>query len=1298
MRFATKLKLAVVAVVLLAALVVAAPAGALSPWWRLRSEDRPGNLHAGAATPEVQKLTFKAVKGDAVVWNPENFFETFVVVPCKVSTAELQKDLETRLFPGQKALVTGGAGEYTIALTPGRTVPKLEVIDDTEEYLEFAGGEPLEGEVPGSEGEVTDRVVAKATPDGQIIAIVTNLGDASADGASAPITVTDQLPKGLEATAIEGTWGEGPEQDNDRGLFVECALQSLTCKFAHKLPPYTQIEVTIGVTVKPGATTGELNSVSISGGGAPPASIARPITISEALTPFGIETYELSPEEEGGAPATQAGSHPFQLTTTLDLNQAFEQYVHREELEELPVPAAEPKDLGINLPAGLLGNPTPFPRCSTIDFLETLKRPNGETLLQNACPPQTAVGVAVVTVGVPNGFVFGSHTYRVPLFNLEPAAGEPARFGFIVETLPVYLDTSVRTGGDYGVTVHVDNLTQDAGFIANEVTFWGVPGDPRHNAERGWNCLLETEGKEGSEPCEPLEANETPPPLLIMPTACTGPLQSTVEADSWADAGAFSSVGTSEAMPAMDGCNRLPFSPSVKVSPDGQAGSTATGLTVDEHVPQSSDLNPTGLSESAVKGLSVTLPEGVALNPAGADGLQACSLSEIGLQSAEAPACPDASKVATVKIKTPLLPNALEGAAYLATQDENPFGSLVAMYVYAEDPVSGVRAKAAGEVVENPVTGQLTAHFESDPVFAQDPRYAGEPQADFLPELPFEDLEVHFFGGERAPLATPAHCGSYTTSATFAPWAENGSVENSSQFQIVSGPNGSACSNPLPFNPSLTTGTTSIQAGGFSPFTMTMSREDGEQPLRGVTLHMPPGVSGMLSGVKLCGEQQADEGTCGPESQIGETIVSVGVGGDPYTVKGGRVYITGPYKGAPFGLSIVNPAKAGPFNLGTVVVRAKLEVNRETAAITVTTDTEGPYKIPTIIDGIPLQIRHVNVNINRPGFTFNATDCNPLAITGSILSAEGATSSLSVPYQATNCAVLAFKPKLEASTSGKSSRVDGTSLNVKLSYPAGSYDANIAKVKVELPKALPSRLSTLQKACTAAVFEANPAACPPQSIVGHATATTPVLPVPLSGPAYFVSHGGEAFPTLIIVLQGYGVTVHLVGSTFIDEKTGVTSSTFKTVPDVPVGTFELTLPEGPYSALTANGSLCGENLAMPTEFVGQNGALIDTDTKIAVTGCKPAITVVHHSVKGSTATIAVSVPSAGRLTATARGLSKAARQATGARTLTLKLTLTNAARAALRRHSGRKLAAKVELTFAPKKGGRLKTSVTVLVG
>ncbi len=1037
--------------------------------------------------------------------------------------------------------------------------------------------------------------------EGKLVLIAENLGDAAVN---APVVVTDRLPAGLTAQGVElytqrvfigGGREFGERYCTVTGTEVTCAMPQAAAE--ENVPAYGFLELRIPVKIAANVVSGIENRASVSGGGGPSAAVAQPVSITNAPVQFGMERYELRAENAGGSPDTQAGSHPFQLTTDIALNQTANS----------AVPPAAVKDLRFNLPPGLIGNPTPFPQCPLVQFQANAQEG------QDYCPNDTVVGVASITV---NAGGAGLYTKVVPLFSLVPSVGEPARFGFYDLNVAVFLNTSVRTGSDYGVTVTVPNITELANFVSSRVTFWGVPGDTRHDGSRGWSCL--EPGFNGGQCIA--AGQESPPPLLTMPTSCTGPVHTNVETDSWEQPGVFLSpfeytfVDNLGRPAGMDGCNREPFTPSVRVTPDGQAGSTPTGLTVDEHVPQESNLNGTGLSESGVKGLSVTLPEGVGLNPAAADGLQSCSQEAIGLQSDAAASCPEASKVATVKIKTPLLANPLEGAAYLAAQDANPFGSLVALYVYAEDAVSGVRAKAAGEVFENPVTGQLTAHFEGDPVFEHDPRYADDPEADFLPELPYEDIELHFFGGDRAPLTTPALCGGYKTTGTFAPWSGEATTESTSEFQVVSGPNGSPCRNPLPFAPSLTAGTTSIQAGGFSPFTMTMSRGDGSQNLNSIQLKMPPGLLGTLATVKLCGEPQADAGTCGPESLIGHTIVSVGVGGDPYTVTGGEVFITGPYKGAPYGLSIVNPAKAGPFDLGKVIVRAKIEIDPATAALTITTDETGPYKIPTIIDGIPLQIQHVNVSIDRPGFTFNPTNCSPLAITGSLTSSEGASSALAVPFQATNCAVLAFKPKLTASTSGKTSRANGASLTVKLGYPAGPYDANIAKVKVELPKRLPSRLTTLQKACTAEVFEANPANCPAASVIGHATATTPVLPVPLTGPAIFVSHGNEAFPSLVIVLQGYGATVHLVGSTFIS-KQGITSSTFKTVPDVPVGTFELTLPEGPYSALAANGNLCKSKLAMPTEFVGQNGALIKTSTKIAVSGCAKAKKATHKKTK-----------------------------------------------------------------------------------
>ena len=1040
----------------------------------------------------------------------------------------------------------------------------------------------------------------KAGAEGAIIVEAVNLGDAAANKLFEGVTVTDKLPPGVTATAV---YGEGGGTFGglgwDQSEASVCSLATTTCTFMYPVMPYERLLLTIEVKVEPGAGTGE-NEASVSGGMAVPA-LSRHALALEGAGSYGIESYEMAAEEEGGGPDTQAGSHPFQLTTSFTLNLRNQPVVaavfgHFKEA----VSYATTKDLRFDLPAGLVGNPTPIPTCSAKQFTESIGSKNA------LCPADTVVGVVMTAVAarisdnVPNA----PFEVSVPLYNIEPAHGEPARFGFIAGNIfPVILDTSVRTGGDYGVVVNVPDVVSVVSFLVSQVTFWGSPSDSRHDTSRGEQCLESGlhYALSGEEESCPGGAGQ---PFLIMPTSCTGPLNTSMEAESWERPGIFTppleyTFQDAEGEPyGLDGCNRLSFEPSVQVSPDGQEGSTPTGLTVDVHVPQQAGLNPTGLADSTVKDTTVTLPAGVGLNPAGADGLSACGLGEISLDSPEEQTCPESAKVGTVEIHTPLLPDPLVGAAYLATQNANPFGSLVALYIVARDPVSGVLVKLAGEVKPDPVTGQLVSTFKE------------------TPQLPFEDLTLHFFGGSRAPLGTPASCGAYTTTASIAPWSGNPPVDSSSEFQITSGPNHTPCSDPLPFHPTLATGSTNIQTGGYTQLTTTMSREDGEQNLQAIQLRLPEGLIGSLSQVKLCSEQQADEGTCGPESQIGETTVSVGLGGNPYTVKGGQVFITGPYDGAPFGLSIVNPAKAGPFDLGKVVVRAKVEVNPITSALTVTTDPSGPYAIPHILDGIPLQIKHVNVLINRSKFVFNPSNCTPTAITATLSSSEGASSNISVPFQVTNCATLKFKPKFAVSTPGKTSRTNGTSLDVKLTYPVEEGQANIAKVKVELPEQLPSRLPTLQKACTEAAFDANPESCPATSEVGEAVATTPTISGVFTGPAYFVSHGGAAWPELIVVLKGEdGVTVDLHGETFIN-KQGVTSSTFKTVPDVPVGSFELKLPAGKYSALTANGAnLCGKTLTMPTEFVAQNGDVINQSTKVVTTGC-PKVKKASHKRKG----------------------------------------------------------------------------------
>jgi hypothetical protein len=1096
---------------------------------------------------------------------------------------------------------------------------------------------------------------------GQVIVRAENLGDLSLSGSTTPVTITDVLPPGVHATGITrvktasgnfGAVGHGPMACSPSLPATTFPASGVTCTWSGSfaLPPYELLEVAFEVEVEPGVSSGE-NEVVVSGGegyacekqagGAfstsfcegvtysvnindgsyeahltgqevAPASLKRPLTIGGA-TPFGVEEYELNNENEGGALDTQAGSHPFQQTTNIAFNQNLPEEGHQDTYEETP--PALTKDLHFLWPAGLIGNATALPQCTESQFLAYF---NGGV---NLCEADTVVGVASVTVDLHQGAAAGLRTEQVPVFNLVPSRGEPARFGFVVQHATVIINPSVRTGNDYGITVNVENVTQVAVLIASRVTVWGVPGDPSHDGQRGWGCL---EGgafvrEDSVAPCTP-EAQGNPPAFLSLPTSCTGPLQTSLEYDSWEEPRNVLRYGP-VVMPAMDGCDRLPFGASLEAAPDVSSGSTPTGLTVKVHVPQEASVIGEGLTGSDVKDTTVVFPEGVALNPSGANGLEGCSEGLVGFtgvvgetdqftSTVGSPFCPDASKIGTVKITVPVIAHPLEGALYLASQNENPFGSLVANYIVAEDPVSGVLVKLPGEVRLNPETGRVESTFSN------------------TPQAPFENLEVHLFGGERAPLSTPSHCGTYTTTASFTPWSGNAPVAASSSFDITSGPNGSPCPGQvLPFSPSLTGGTTSVNAGGFSPLVTTIAREDGQQALGSVVLHMPAGLSGMISNVKPCPEAQANTGTCGPESLIGETTVSAGVGSDPVTVKGGRVYITEPYEGAPFGLSIVDPVKAGPFDLehdtsnpnqdppcDCVVVRAKIEVNPNTAELAVTTNPSGPYAIPRIIDGVPVQIKAVNVTVDREHFMFNPTSCEPMALTGTLGGDEGAANALTVPFQVTNCAVLKFQPTFTVTTAGRASKTDGDSLKFKISYPktAMGTESWFKSAKFDIPKQLPARLTTIQQACLAATFEANPANCPKHSKIGEAIVHTQVLPVPLKGPVYFVSYGGAKFPDAIILLSGDNVNVRLVGETFINGKTGVTSATFPANPDVPFESIEVTLPSGEYSEFGANlpakdhNDFCGQALKMPTAFQAQNGLEIHQQTPVTITGCPKA--------------------------------------------------------------------------------------------
>jgi hypothetical protein len=1020
---------------------------------------------------------------------------------------------------------------------------------------------------PGGQGEVT--------------IVASNLGDAPINGGTEQVNVVSKLPSGLNATAITGPG---------------CSLATLTCAFKGVLNPYQAIQIKLKVQVD--GSLGPASTVpiemSIESGGAPKLSKTLPVPVNASPATFGASTFELSPLNEDGTAATQAGSHPFQLTTTLVLNQ------------QAQMPIELPRDLGFHLPAGLVGNPNAAAQCTMANFFALVK----ET---NVCSPSSVVGVATVTVNEPK---LGPNLVKtVPVFNLSPSQGEPARFGFeVIGKVPIVIDTSVRSGKDYGVDVTVKNATQTAGLRSSQVTFWGVPGDPRHDNARGWECVAggEFAGQVGKA-C-PASSGLPEEAFLDSPTSCAQdpsaePVRFPMELDSWAHPGTFLGaeyvwMDQEGKLLGFEGCAQLPFNPSISVVPEQHTAATPTGLAIDVKVPQQTTLEAGGLAESDVRDTTVTLPQGVELSPSAANGLAACSEEQVGFSGFNAAlginefstapaACPDASKLGTVKIKTPLLSHELEGALYLASPapsgeaGKNPFGSLVAVYLVAQDPVSGVLVKLAGEGRLDEGTLRISTTFKN------------------TPQVPFEDLKIDLFGGPRASVSTPAQCGAYATDAAFTPWS-TGITQNvlgpPEEFQVTSGAGGSPCpAGALPFAPGFAAGSANTQAGAYTSFNLELSRPDGDQALQGLSMHLPSGIAAMLSSVELCSEADAAAGTCPAASEVGHAMAVAGLGSEPYVQEGGRVFITGPYGGAPFGLEILTPAKAGPFDLGFVTVRSKLYIDPTDASVTIVSDP-----LPTQIKGIPLQLKRVLVSVDRPSFQFNPTNCSPVTIAGTLSGAEGAAAAVSSPFQVDGCQSLPFAPKLTASAAGNASKANGTTFAVTVTS-AGLGQANIAKVQLQLPKELPTRLTTIQKACVEAAFNANPASCSPESVIGQATIHTPVLRNPLSGPAYLVSHGNAGFPDVEFVLQGEGVMLVLDGKT--DIKNGITYSRFESAPDAPFSVFETVLPAGPHSALTSNVpaaaqfSLCGQKLQMPTTIVAQNGARIETSTRIAVTGC-----------------------------------------------------------------------------------------------
>ncbi len=1001
---------------------------------------------------------------------------------------------------------------------------------------------------------------------GQIEVRVYNTGSSTGEDPR----IVDELPAGVSATSAgvvlrPGVGEHGFAESGDG----ECSgVQVVTCT-AETVPAGASATVLIEVSVDAGLNGEATNRVEVTeGGSSSPAAELTQVRFSGEEAPFGFSGFDAWLTNADGTTDTQAGSHPYEMTVAFAVNG-----IGHGVLAEVPA-RGETQQVVVNLPPGIVGDPTATPRCSRRQF-DGESESNEE---EPSCPASTQIGVD-------ESIVEGLHV-SFKVYNLVPPAGIAAQFGFNDQGTDVFLNAGVRSGGptpldsDYGISVHT--LVPQKAVLFNTTTIWGVPSEESHDVQR------EAPSSGGSVP------------LLTLPTSCEGPQEFSIEAlDTWQYANLHSRASVlthdSTGTPVgFTGCSDLGFDPSLSVAPDTSAGDTPAGLTTEIKVPQEGLETLHGIATSNQRDATVVLPEGLVLNPGRASGLAACPVDEDGVGQEGPPRCPSASQVGTATVLTPLLSEPLEGKVYVVESQPPDVKLLIAL------AGQGIEVKVVGDVHLNTTTGQLTTVFKE------------------TPEVPFTSFNLAFSGGSQAALITPPTCGLFTSTSDFTPWSSPAveDVFSPSSFQIATGTNGAPCASPLPFTPSMIAGATTDQAGGYTAFSLLLSRADDQQRISKLQFKTPRGLLGMISHVQLCEEPQATKGECPGSSQIGHTVVGAGAGPDPLYVPGegkpeAPIYISGPYEGAPYGLVISVPVIAGPFNLGTTVVRGKIEVDPQTSQLTITTDP-----LPVVLDGVPVDMRTINAVIDRKEFMFNPTNCNPQSFSGTATSTEGTTAALSSPFQVGSCRSLTFKPGFKVATSAKTSRTQGASLRVTMTLPDEgglSSTANVQRVKVSLPKQLPTPLKTLQKACLEKAFAENPKNCPAASQVGTVKVSTPVLPGGLTGTAYFVSHGGAKYPELIMVLVGQNdVTVQVHGETQIS-KAGITTATFATVPDVPFLSFELTLPQREFPALTANGNLCKGTLLMPTELVGQNGLVIDQSTKIAVTGCPKTKKATHKA-------------------------------------------------------------------------------------
>jgi hypothetical protein len=905
----------------------------------------------------------------------------------------------------------------------------------------------------------------------------------------------------------------------------------------------------------------------------------------------GAAGFAVSAVADGGAGASGPGAHPYQLSFAIGLNQGGE-------FENQPgaiFPDGDLRDLRIEAPAGLIVNPTVTPTCSLVQFHTPRSSPFEASRSGESCPDRAQVGTVEVQSSLEGG-----QPRRFGLFNLEPGPGVPAQLGFSPFGVPSVLDEQLRPNpdGSYGLTLEARNVGQALDFHRLSFVLWGTPWAISHNGERG-NCLNQAEPDFPWAKCSVGEPPQAKPlAYLTMPHRCSGTLAFGVSATSWQQAGQASAgaLGRDPGGTAvqMGPCTGFPFNP----KPSGQLtdgkASSPSGYNFQLNVDNANLTDPAQRAPAPIKTATVALPSGVTVNPSVGAGLSACAPAQYAVESAFSPqgaGCPNASKLGDFKVRSALFPDLLDGAIYLAAPNDNPFGSLLAVYLVARLPSRGLLVKLAGRIDPNPVSGDLVARFDA------------------LPQLPYTELNLTFRTGQRSFLVTPPACGPATTTIDLLPWAGAGAVHSTSATEIKTGVGGGPCpSGAPPFNPSVGAGGVNSNVNSYTPYFVHIARQDNEAEITSYSLVLPEGITGKLAGIPFCpdaaiaaargrsGFAETAAPSCPVASQVGRTDSGYGVGVS-LTYASGRIYLAGPYNGAPLSLVTINPATVGPFDLGTIVVRSAFAVDPRTAQLQI--DSRASDPIPHILSGIPLHLRDVRIYLDRPQFTHNPSSCAASELISTVGGsgarfgdrADDTTSTSSSYFQLLNCLTLGFKPKLGVRLRGSSRR--GGYPELRATFAArGPKDSNLKEIAVSLPRSQFLAQNHIKAICTKVQFNAD--RCPADSVYGSAVAYTPLFDAPLRGNVYLRS-SSHKFPDLVAALYSGAIRIVLEGEIGPSGRGGITAL-FAELPDQPLSRFTMTLAGGKRGLLQNSTNICAKPPEATVKALGQNnrGSIFST--------------------------------------------------------------------------------------------------------